>query len=128
MDLFRELPHIPCYPAELNQVFLNMLVNAADAIMETGEWGCIKISTYLEGNKVVVSISDTGCGIPESHKDNIFNPFFTTKEVGKGTGQGLSMAQKVIIDKHKGKLDFTSEEGKGTTFFIRLPIEMEGEH
>lgn len=127
LNLFEELPRVPCYPGELNQVFLNILVNAVDAIVETGKWGLIKVSTYLEGNEAVISISDTGAGIPESHRENIFNPFFTTKEVGKGTGQGLSLAHNVIIEKHKGKLDFVTKKGEGTTFIIRLPLAIEGE-
>nr|NIM12460.1 PAS domain-containing protein [Candidatus Aminicenantes bacterium]NIM79166.1 PAS domain-containing protein [Candidatus Aminicenantes bacterium]NIN18451.1 PAS domain-containing protein [Candidatus Aminicenantes bacterium]NIN42339.1 PAS domain-containing protein [Candidatus Aminicenantes bacterium]NIN85105.1 PAS domain-containing protein [Candidatus Aminicenantes bacterium] len=126
LELSKELPQIACFPAELNQVFLNLLVNALDAIVDTGNWGLIKISTTVERKEVVISISDTGCGIPEENSDDIFNPFFTTKEVGKGTGQGLSLAHNVIIEKHKGKLDFSSRVGEGTTFFIRLPIE--GEH
>jgi len=125
LELFKHLPLISCYPAELNQVFLNILVNAWDAVVETGKWGTIKITTALEGQEAVIAISDSGCGIPDEIKDNIFNPFFTTKEVGRGTGQGLSLSHN-IIEKHKGKLDFTSEVGKGTSFHIRLPIE--GEH
>jgi PAS domain S-box-containing protein len=128
LELFDRLPRIPCYPGELSQVFLNMLVNASDAVDESGVWGQVRIATYLENGEIVISISDTGTGIPESHKDNIFNPFFTTKEAGKGTGQGLSLAHNVVIEKHGGKLDFTSKVGAGTTFFIRLPLEKEGEH
>ena len=86
----------------------------------------IKVSTHVEGTEVVIAISDTGCGISMESQDHIFSPFFTTKEVGKGTGQGLSLAHNVIIEKHKGKLDFTSQEGRGTTFYIYLPIK--GEH
>jgi PAS domain S-box-containing protein len=127
LELYERLPQIPCYPGELSQVFLNMLVNSVDAIEESGKWGYIKISTGLDLKDVVIVISDSGSGIPDSYKDNIFNPFFTTKEVGKGTGQGLSMAHNVIIEKHSGKLDFTSKVGEGTNFYIRLPLEMEGE-
>jgi len=126
LELSEELPRIPCYAGELNQVFMNILINALDAIIESGKWGLIKISTHVEGTGVVIAISDTGCGISIESQDHIFNPFFTTKEVGKGTGQGLSLAHKVIIEKHKGKLDFSSQEGKGTTFYIYLPIK--GEH
>lgn len=126
LELSEELPRIPCYAGELNQVFMNILINALDAIIESGKWGLIKISTHVEGTEVVIAISDTGCGISIESQDHIFNPFFTTKEVGKGTGQGLSLAHNVIIEKHKGKLDFTSQECKGTTFYIYLPIK--GEH
>jgi PAS domain S-box-containing protein len=125
LDLFEDLPHINCYPAELNQVFLNILLNAVDAISETGKWGLIRITTAREGDEVLISISDNGCGMAKEVTEHMFDPFFTTKEVGKGTGQGLSLAHNVIIEKHKGKLDFTSKEKEGTTFFIRLPIEGE---
>jgi PAS domain S-box-containing protein len=125
LALSEDLPRIPCYAGELNQVFMNILINALDAIIESGKWGSIKISTHVEGAEIVISISDTGCGISIQDKEHIFNPFFTTKEVGKGTGQGLSLAHNVIIEKHKGKLDFTSQQGKGTTFYIYLPIKGE---
>lgn len=122
-----ELPKISCYPSELNQVFMNLLGNALDAIQEkgcTGEPGIIKISTALEGNEIIVTITDNGCGIPDNIKDNVFNPFFTTKEIGKGTGQGLSMAHN-IVEKHKGKIYFKSRAGEGTSFYIHLPIQGE---
>jgi PAS domain S-box-containing protein len=125
LELSEDLPRIPCYAGELNQVFMNILINALDAIIESGKWGLIKISTHVKGTEVVIVISDTGRGISIQDQEHIFNPFFTTKEVGKGTGQGLSLAHNVIIEKHKGKLDFTSQEGKGTTFYIYLPIKGE---
>lgn len=123
LELSDDLPPVPCYPGELNQVFLNILVNAADAVAESGKWGLIRVATRIEGAEIVIEIADSGCGIPEENKESIFNPFFTTKEVGKGTGQGLALVHNVIIDKHNGKLDFTSKVGVGTTFYIRLPIE-----
>ena len=125
LQLAEGLPLIPCFAGELNQVFMNLLSNALDAIIETGRWGLIRITTRVEDNELVISISDTGCGIPEEHRENIFTPFFTTKAIGKGTGQGLSLAHNVIIEKHKGRLSFSSQLGKGTTFYIRLPIEGE---
>jgi len=125
LELSEELPPIHCFASELNQVFINLLINAADAIIETGKWGVIGISTSVEDDEILITISDTGCGIPEENKDNIFTPFFTTKEIGKGTGQGLSLAHNVIFEKHKGKLSFSSQLGKGTTFYIRLPIKGE---
>ncbi len=124
-ELCKQLPQVACYPGELNQVFMNLLINAADAIQEKGESGLIKITTARESSEVIVSISDNGCGIPDSIKENIFNPFFTTKEVGKGTGQGLSTAYKIIIEKHKGKLYFNSSAGEGATFYIHLPFQGE---
>ena len=124
LELSEDLPRIPCYPGELNQVFMNILINALDAIIESREWGLIKISTHVEGTEIVIAISDTGCGVSMESQEHIFNPFYTTKEVGKGTGQGLSLAHNVI-EKHKGKLDFTTQEGQGTTFYIYLPIKGE---
>ncbi len=119
------LPQILCYQGELNHVFMNLLGNAVDAIQEKGcqgEPGLIKIATALEGSEIIITIADNGCGIPDSIKDNVFNPFFTTKEVGKGTGQGLSMAHN-IIEKHKGKIYFKSRAGEGTSFYVHLPIQ-----
>jgi len=121
------LPDIDCYRDELNQVFLNLLINASHAILgvvgdESAQKGLITVSTQLDNNDVVVRISDTGTGIPKSVRERIFDPFFSTKEVGKGTGQGLAIARRIVVDKHVGSLDFETEEGKGTTFIIRLPI------
>ena len=117
-----------CNVSDLNQVFLNLLVNAAHAIgdvVEPGEKGLITVRTALEGDRVLIGISDTGSGIPENIRANIFDPFFTTKEVGRGTGQGLAIARSVVVEKHKGSLTFESEVGKGTTFYIRLPVSQE---
>jgi two-component system NtrC family sensor kinase len=123
---FDDLPSVPCFLGEINQVVLNLLVNAShaisDVVKDSGNLGTIDVRTRLDGKEVEISISDTGSGIPESARDKIFDPFFTTKEVGKGTGQGLSISRNVIVNKHGGTLRFESECGKGTTFFIRLPI------
>jgi len=122
-----QLPPIVCYASEVNQVFLNLIVNSAHAIADvvagTDQKGLIKIRTSAERGFVVVAISDTGKGIPSAIRDRVFDPFFTTKEVGKGTGQGLAIARSVVVDKHGGTLTFESELGKGTTFYVRLPIE-----
>jgi two-component system NtrC family sensor kinase len=124
---FGDLPAIPCFLGEINQVVLNLLVNAShaisDVVKDSGNLGRLDVRTRLDGNEIEISISDTGTGIPESSRDKIFDPFFTTKEVGKGTGQGLAIARSVIVDKHRGTLRFETECGKGTTFFIRLPID-----
>jgi len=123
----RELPPVVCNVGDLNQVFLNLLVNAAHAIgdvVKDGGKGRITIGTAEEGDKVHISIADTGAGIPESIP-KIFDPFFTTKEVGRGTGQGLAIARTVVVERHKGTLTFESEVGKGTTFHIRLPVSPE---
>lgn len=123
---FAELPPVMCHPGELNQVILNIVVNAAhaigDAVAGTDHRGRIAVRTSQEGGDVVISIADTGSGIPPAIREHIFDPFFTTKEVGKGTGQGLAIARSVVVDMHHGKLTFESEVGKGTTFFIRLPL------
>jgi two-component system, NtrC family, sensor kinase len=118
------LPLISCYPSELNQVFLNLLINATHAIQDTGQRGLITVTTRADGEWVEVSIADTGGGIPEDIRDKIYEPFFTTKEVGKGTGQGLYIARQIIVGKHGGTLTFDSEIGKGTTFRIRIPIKL----
>jgi len=115
---YGELPLVSCYPQQLNQVFLNLLVNGAHAIEKQGE---ITVKTWLDGKHACVSISDTGCGIPEEIRSRIFEPFFTTKEVGKGTGLGLSISYE-IIQRHNGTIEVASEVGKGTTFTVRLPV------
>lgn len=121
-----ELPKVVCHVGELNQVVLNLVVNAAhaisDVVRDSGQKGLIKVRTWREGEDAVIAISDSGTGIPEGVRDRIFDPFFTTKEVGRGTGQGLNIARSVIVDGHGGTLTFETESGKGTTFFIRLPI------
>jgi two-component system, NtrC family, sensor kinase len=115
---YGELPLVKCYPQQLNQVFMNILVNAAQAIDEMGE---IKITTRSEGEQVRITVSDTGSGIPEVNLSKIFDPFYTTKEVGKGTGLGLNIAYN-LIKKHNGTIDVESSLGKGTTFSIRIPV------
>ena len=116
---FGDIPHVKCYPQQLNQVFLNLLVNAAHAIGENQ--GIITVRTWHDGPDVLVSVTDTGCGIPEEIRQKIFEPFFTTKEVGKGTGLGLSISYDIII-KHGGDIVVESEAGIGTTFIVRLPV------
>ena len=122
------LPAVVCSPGEINQVILNLITNGAHAISDQIDKniykkGLIKIYTYHKGNEVEIRISDNGGGIPEAYRERVFDPFFTTKPVGKGTGQGLSIAHKVIVDKHQGRLSFESVPGEGTTFVITLPIE-----
>jgi PAS domain S-box-containing protein len=127
-DYAPDLPLVPCFPGELNQVILNLVVNAAHAIQEAkaqndpDRQGLIRISTRKEGEEVVIQVEDNGTGIPEAIRQRIFEPFFTTKPIGKGTGQGLAIAHSVILDKHKGRLDLNSEVGKGTRFTITLPL------
>jgi PAS domain S-box-containing protein len=124
---FAEIPPVYCHLGDMNQVFLNLLINAAHAIADvvkgTQQKGRIGVKTRKDGNWVEVAISDTGTGVPEVVRDKIFDPFFTTKEVGKGTGQGLALARAIVVEKHGGTLTFETEVGKGTTFFIRLPLD-----
>ncbi len=121
-----EIPAIPCYLSDLNQVFLNLLVNAAhaigDVVGQSGQRGVITVRTYVEQERLVVAISDTGTGIPPAVRSRVFEPFFTTKAVGRGTGQGLALARSVIVEQHGGTITFETEVGKGTTMFIRLPL------
>jgi signal transduction histidine kinase len=120
-----DVPLVTCHGGQINQVVLNLIVNAAHAIGDqvkgTPNKGLITVRTFLEGDFAVIMIGDTGGGIPEAIRKRIFEPFFTTKEVGKGTGQGLSIAHNVVKS-HGGSLSFQTEMGKGTNFFIRLPV------
>lgn len=123
-------PEVYCYPAELNQVFLNIIVNASHAISEAKnagliDEGVIEISTSKNDDRVEISIKDNGTGIPESIRDRIFDPFFTTKEVGKGTGQGLAIVHSIVVQKYEGLIIVDSEEGKGAVFRILLPSSMQ---
>ncbi|NLD35748.1 MAG: response regulator [Desulfatiglans sp.] len=116
---YGEFPDVLCYPQQLNQVFMNILVNAAHAIKSDG---VIKIKTCSRDNNITIEISDNGEGIPEKNITRIYDPFFTTKEVGKGTGLGLNVAYN-IVKKHNGNIDVKSQVGKGTTFYISIPLE-----
>lgn len=118
---YGDLPHIKCLPSQLNQVFMNLLVNAAQATPE-GRHGAITIRCGTQADGVWVEIADTGAGIPEENLKRIFDPFFTTKPIGKGTGLGLSLSYG-IVQKHGGRIEVRSEVGVGTTFRISLPLE-----
>jgi signal transduction histidine kinase len=115
------LPPVTCFVAELGQVFLNLIVNAAHA-MEGRSRGKLEVSSAVDGDHVVISIADTGSGIPLEIQQRIFDPFFTTKAVGRGTGQGLAIARAIVVDHHGGSLSFDSVTDQGTTFIIRIPI------
>jgi len=121
-----DIPAVLCHVGDMNQVFLNLLVNAAHAISDvvkgSGAKGKIRVRTRRDDNRVCIEISDTGCGIPEALGERIYDPFFTTKEVGRGSGQGLAIARSIVVDKHGGLLSYDSEVGQGTTFKILLPI------
>ncbi len=141
---YRELPLVPCYAGQLNQVFMNLIANAIDALEESfvnyqlsvGNAGIsgnekltiknptIFITTQLTDKKqVLISIADNGVGIPEEVRSKLFDPFFTTKPVGKGTGLGLSISYQIIVEKHGGKLWCDSTLGQGTKFLIQIPIQ-----
>ena len=117
---FAELPEVECYPGLLNQAFLNLVVNAAQAI--EGD-GTITVTTTQLGDQVEISIADTGSGIPPQVRERIFSAGFTTKPIGEGTGLGLSLTREIVEDTHGGKIWFETELGSGTTFFIRIPIQ-----
>lgn len=126
---FGELPPLCCHVGSLSQVFLNLLVNAAHAVEErTQKHGVpmadhrVRIVTRAEVDEIVIRISDTGCGIPKSIRDRIYEPFFTTKPMGKGSGQGLPLVRNVIIGKHGGRIELDTEVNVGTTFTLRLPL------
>ena len=116
----RTIPPIPCMPGELGQAVLNLVVNAAHAIADTGKRGTIKVTTALTTETVVISVSDTGTGITPEARTKLFEPFFTTKERGRGTGQGLALVQRVV-EAHHGRVTYETEVGTGTTFHVILP-------
>lgn len=131
---YGNLPLVECYAGQLNQVFMNILVNAIDAIDELNQKRTvpeikenssqITISTsVVDAQWVQIAIADTGVGIPEAIQKQIFNPFFTTKPIGKGTGMGMAISYQIITEKHGGKLMFFSTPGRGAEFVIRIPIK-----
>jgi PAS domain S-box-containing protein len=134
LKLDPDLPKINCTPGEINQVILNLIVNATHAIedkkKESGNdaLGQITICTKHCETNVRIQVTDTGNGVPESIRERVFDPFTTTKQVGRGTGQGLAIARTVIVDKHQGQISFETHAGVGTTFEIQLPIDTESSH
>jgi signal transduction histidine kinase len=126
-DLDPSLPPVPLCLDAFNQVVLNLLVNAAHAVMATGAGagspkGTIRVETRRCDDWAELRISDTGTGIPESIRDRVFEPFFTTKAVGRGTGQGLALAHATITQRHLGEISFDTEPNKGTSFLVRIPL------
>ncbi|MFT5377686.1 MAG: two-component system NtrC family sensor kinase [Candidatus Latescibacterota bacterium] len=115
---YGEIPGVLCFPQEVNQVFMNLLVNAGQAIEDSGE---IKVRTYEEEEYVCVDLADTGKGMSPEMQSRVFEPFFTTKDIGEGTGLGLSVSYQIIVEKHGGLLLVDSKEGSGTTFTVKLP-------
>ena len=122
-----DIPHIEAAGGSINQVLLNLIINAVHAIKDTSNKGIITLKTFEKNDSVYCSITDNGIGISKENLDSIFTPFFTTKPVGTGTGLGLSIAYDIIVNKHAGEIKIESEEGKGTTFILRLPIQHKSE-
>jgi PAS domain S-box-containing protein len=126
-ELNTSLPLVPCKLGEINQVILNLIINAVHAIKDVigkdgvGK-GTIKITTGYDDSYAEIRVSDTGTGIPNEIRHKIFDPFFTTKEVGKGTGQGLAISQSIIVNNHGGTINFETEMGRGTTMIVRIPL------
>lgn len=116
---YGELPLVDCYAGQLNQVWMNLLANAAQAVKNGGK---VRVATRQDGETVIITISDTGCGIAPEHLKKVFDPFFTTKPVGEGTGLGLSVTYS-IIERHGGTINVESDPGKGTTFTVVIPID-----
>lgn len=116
--IYGEMPAVECLPSEINQVFMNLLINAGQAIAERG---VITLACGHENDEAWVSIADTGCGIPEDALGRIFEPFFTTKPVGRGTGLGLAISYR-IVEKHHGRIEVQSTVGQGTAFRVVLPV------
>jgi len=127
-DLDHNLPTVPCYANDISQVFLNVIVNSAhtnsNKYASGNELGLITIRSFVENGYAVIEVEDTGEGIADENLDKVFNPFFTTKDVGKGTGQGLTLCYSIVNKKHKGSIAFTSNYGEGTTCRIKLPLKV----
>lgn len=114
------MPHVEAFGGQLNQVFMNILDNAAFAVQDKG---AVWIRLKSDGNNAIIEFEDNGCGMDENTRKKVFDPFFTTKEVGQGTGLGMAISYKVIKN-HKGNIDLESEQGKGSKFTITLPLKM----
>ena len=123
-----DVPMVEADPGQLSQVFIQLIINAAEAIEtvvgddKQADRGVIQVSTSHEDDQVAIEILDTGCGVPDKIRDRIFDPFFTTKGVGKNMGQGLSTVRTIIVDGHSGRMEVDSEAGKGARFTLLLPV------
>jgi two-component system, NtrC family, sensor kinase len=116
------LPTVECYPRELNQVFLNILSNAIDALAQTAQPMIWVTAVMLGTDHVAIAIADNGCGMDDDHRAKIFDPFFTTKSIGSGTGLGLSVSYQIIVEQHRGQLVCHSSQATGTEFVITIPV------
>lgn len=129
---YGQLPYFTCYPAKLNQVFMHLIVNAIDALDERfmtlssevspKEQPTLKISTAFNNEQILIRVADNGIGILKENKSKIFDQFFTTKEVGKGTGLGLTVSHSIVTQDHRGHISFRSQENKGSEFMLALPL------
>jgi len=122
-----DLPLVPAVPGDLNQVLLNLVINAVHAIADAQAKGIerpgeIRVGAHLDDDHVAITIGDNGIGIPDGVRERVFDPFFTTKEVGRGTGQGLAISHSIVVERHGGTIDFESTAGQGTVFTVRLPL------
>mgnify|MGYP001087062710 CR=1 FL=1 len=127
LQLDEQLPPVTCYASDLNQVLLNLVVNAAHAVqdklgVDPSQKGSIGVKTYQEDQAVFIQISDSGVGMSDEIREHVFDAFFTTKNMGRGTGQGLSIAYDIVVHKHGGKLSCQSTPGAGTCFVVSLPL------
>jgi signal transduction histidine kinase len=123
---YGQLPTIECYGGQLNQVFMNLLSNAIDALEDMPDHlGCITIRTRVNADRsgIIIQITDNGPGMSQEVKAQLFDPFFTTKPLGKGTGLGLSISHQIVVEKHGGILKCESALGKGTEFWIEIPLQ-----
>lgn len=125
LHLASDLPLVSCVPQEVQKVFCHLIENASDAIAarrNAGEFGLILVETYQRDSHVVVEFRDTGIGISDEHLPKIFDPYFTTKEVGEGSGQGLAISHLIVVQNHGGSIQVESHPGEGTTFRVRWPL------
>jgi len=127
-DFDENLPEVYCLKSEIGQVALNLIINGAHAIeakigSNTKEKGLMTISTNSIGDYAVLKVTDSGTGMSQHVVERAFDPFYTTKEVGKGTGQGLAITHNVVVNMHGGSVEVETEEGKGATFIIKLPFK-----
>ena len=115
---FADVPDIYCSPSRINQIFINLVTNAVQAMNGAGR---LTLSVRSDGDEVLITVADTGCGIPQENLDRIMDPFFTTKPVGQGTGLGLSIVRS-IVQEHAGRIEIESKEGEGTAITLILPV------
>ena len=127
-DFDTELPLVYCLPTDINRLVVNLVVNAVHAIADSNRdgserKGTITVRTRYDDPWAEIRVEDTGTGISDEIRTRVFDLFFTTKKVGRGTGQGLAIVHNIVVDKHGGTIDFMTKKGEGTTFIIRLPID-----